>query len=221
MTTAKLPAGTGPTLPRGAVLRLLILDCDGVLFDSWAANVAFYNTVLESLQLPPLDEEGRRLCHTLSSPQLYARLFGGYPALHRRVTEAARAVDYAPFYALMQPAPGLEQTLRRLRAHCPLALATNRGTTVASVVQRFGLGAFFDIRVGILDVARPKPAPDLLLACLERAGVPAEAAIYVGDTELDRDAASAAGVPYVGVGTESAACWTVAELRDLPALLLD
>ena len=209
---------TGP--PRGAALRLVILDCDGVLFDSWRANVAFYDAVLARVGLPPLDDEGRRLCHTLSSPQLYTRLVGADSALLERVAAAAREVDYGPFYELMTPAPDLGATLTRLAAHCPLALATNRGKTARSVLARFDLERFFTISVGILDVERPKPAPDLLLACLARAGVPAAAAVYVGDTELDRAAASAAGVAYVGVGAESGADLAIEGIAKLPRLLL-
>lgn len=213
--------GAGAALPRPDQLRLIMLDCDGVLFDSWKANVAFYNAVLDVAGLPPLDDHGERLCHTLSSPQLYATLFGAEPALHRRVTDAAARVDYTPFFDLMVPAPALEDSLARMASHCALALATNRGRTVAGLVERFGLETFFTIRVGILDVARPKPAPDLLHACLSRADVPASAAVYVGDTELDRAAAAEAGVAYVGVGTASGARYVVGELRELPALLLD
>jgi len=209
---------TGP--PCGAALRLVILDCDGVLFDSWKANVAFYDAVLARAGLPPLDEEGRRLCHTLSSPQLYARLVGADSALLERVAAAAGELDYGPFYELMAPAPDLRETLTRLAAHCPLALATNRGKTVRGVLARFDLERFFAISVGILDVERPKPAPDLLLACLARAGVPAEAAVYVGDTELDRAAARAAGVAYVGVGAESGAGVSISGVAELPRLLL-
>ncbi len=208
-------------LPRRGELRLVIFDCDGVLFESWKANVAFYDAVLAALGLPPLDEEARRLCHTLSSPQLYASLFPDDPQMQQRMSEAARSTDYGPFYALMEPADELEPTLRRLRAHCPLALATNRGTTVRGVVERFGLGQFFAICMGILDVPRPKPAPDLLVACLERAAVRASEAVYVGDTELDRAAAAAAAIPYIGVGDLSGAELRVSGIRELPSLLLD
>jgi hypothetical protein len=65
-----------------------------VLFESWRANVAFYDSVLASVGLPPLDEDGRRLCHTLASSQLYARLFPSDPLLQRRLFDAARATDY-------------------------------------------------------------------------------------------------------------------------------
>ncbi len=205
-------------LPRGDALRLIILDCDGVLFDSFDANVAFYDSILAALGEPPLDERGRDLCHRLSGPQLWDHLYGG-SALHGRAKEIAARADYTPFYALMRPMAALEETLARLSGHCPLALATNRGRTVGGVLQSFQLERYFAIRVGILDVPRPKPAPDVLLACLERASVPAGAAVYVGDTLVDRDAASAAGVAYIGIGEESGGVRRIGGIGELPSLL--
>lgn len=205
-------------LPRASALQLIILDCDGVLFDSWDANVAFYDSILAAMGEPPLDERGRELCHRLSGPQLWEHLYAGGP-LHQRAKEIAAQADYSPFYALMRPMPALVETLALMSGHCPLALATNRGRTVGGVLQSFGLERYFPIRVGILDVPRPKPAPDLLLACLERAAVAPSAAVYVGDTLVDRDAALAAEVPYVGVGEESGAVCRIRCIGELPELL--
>jgi phosphoglycolate phosphatase len=207
------------TLPTGAEVQLILLDCDGVLFDSWDANVAFYDSILAKLGEKPLDERGRDLCHRLSGPQLWQHLFGEDSARHARAKEIAARADYSPFYSLMRPVPDLERTLARLAAHCPLALATNRGRTVEGVVRHFGLERFLSIWLGILDVARPKPAPDLLLACLARARVPAHAAVFVGDTDVDREAAEAAAVPYIGIGSESGRHHVIAELRELPKLI--
>src|SRR5207253_32239 len=88
-------------LPAADELRLVIFDCDGVLFESWKANVAFYDAVLAALGLPPLDDDARRLCHTLSSPQLYAHLFRDDPQMQQRMAETARRTDYGPVYARM------------------------------------------------------------------------------------------------------------------------
>ena len=216
-TTAAVTTETA--LPRSHDVRLVILDCDGVLFDSFDANVAFYDSILSALGHPPLDERGRDLCHRLSGPQLWTHLFAADTLEHMRAKEFAAQADYSPFYALMQPMPGLEETLERLANHCPLALATNRGRTVQGVVRHFDLDRFLSIWLGILDVPRAKPAPDLLRACLERANVPASAAVFVGDTSVDSEAASAAGVPYVGVGAASGARHVISDLRELPGLL--
>lgn len=209
----------GAFFPTGDGVRLIILDCDGVLFDSWDANVAFYDSVLAQIGAAPLDEHGRELCHKLSGPQLWDALFATDADMHARARKISAQADYDPFYPLMRPMPELDTTLARLSAHCPLALATNRGRTVAGVTRHFGLDRFVSIRVGILDVERPKPAPDMLLACLSQAGVTADAAVFVGDTLVDRDAAVAAGVHFVGVGSESGSTRTIVDLRELPELL--
>lgn len=206
-------------LPLGADVHLIILDCDGVLFDSYDANVAFYDSILAELGMPPLDDRGRELCHRMSGPQLWSHLCGADAALHARAKAVAARADYSPFYALMRPVDALTDTLSRLSGHCPLALATNRGRTAEGVVRHFELARFLTMWLGILDVAHAKPAPDLLHACLARAGVSARHAIYVGDSPTDREAAASAGVPYVGIGPRSEAIHRIAELRLLPALL--
>lgn len=207
------------SLPRGHDVHLVILDCDGVLFDSYDANVAFYDSILAELDMPPLDDRGRELCHRMSGPQLWSHLCGEDAALHARARAVAARADYSPFYALMRPAEALEDTLSRLAAHCPLGLATNRGRTVEGVVRHFDLARFLSMWFGILDVAHAKPAPDLLDACLARSGVSPQHAVYVGDTSTDREAAASAGVAYVGIGPRSEAVHLIPALRLLPTLL--
>jgi phosphoglycolate phosphatase len=80
-------------------------------------------------------------------------------------------------------------------------MATNRGKTAAEVVRRFALDRYIELTVGVLDVARPKPHPDMLEYCLDHFGFEPEAALYVGDQQIDADAAFAAGVSFVAVGT--------------------
>ena len=63
------------------------------------------------------------------------------------------------------------------------------------------------------DVARTKPAPDLVRAALELAGT--EDAVMVGDTVWDVEAAGRAGVPALGVLTGG---FAEAELRQAGAI---
>ncbi|MEV0355271.1 HAD family hydrolase [Nocardia sp. NPDC050697] len=49
------------------------------------------------------------------------------------------------------------------------------------------------------DVETAKPDPAIVRVALERAGVPADRAVFVGDTVWDAEAATAAGVRAVGV----------------------
>jgi len=198
---------------------LVILDCDGVMFDSYDANVAFYDAILAALDLPPLDETGRDHAHSLATPQILEWLFASDPARLEEATRVAKEIDYRPFLPKLRPVPELFETLGWLRSRYHTAMATNRGGTIPMLVEHFSLDEWFDVVVGIHDVPRPKPAPDMLLHCLERLGVEPSAALYVGDSPTDLEAAEAAGIPFVAVGESIAHPRRIPELRELRALL--
>ncbi len=200
-------------------VEAVIFDCDGVLFDSLAANVAYYNAVLAALGCAPMTAELERVGHQLSSQQLFERLFGDD---RERVVEARRvalATDYEPFYLMMQPMADLHATLAQLRTRYRLAMATNRGFTAAEVARRFGLAPLFECVVGINDVPRPKPHPDMLLHCLQTMGVAPGSAVYVGDAPTDQQAAQAAGMHFVGFGEHGPGDIRVTRLPELIPLL--
>lgn len=181
-------------------VRLVIFDCDGVLFDSEPANLAFYREVLRLADAPPTPESDEAAYHSLASAQLFEKMFGDRPDVLAKVKEIARATDYTSFFPLMQPKPLLRETLAALRATRATAMATNRGQTTRGVLRHFGLDHLFDLAVGVLDVVRPKPAPDMLELCLERLGVAAGEAVYVGDQPTDLEAATGAGIRFIGMG---------------------
>ena len=65
--------------------------------------------------------------------------------------------------------------------------------------------------LGPEDVAHPKPAPDMLLAAIERLAVPSSLALDVGDMVVDIQTARAAGLRV----------WIVATGSDLPLTLVN
>ncbi len=201
------------------MLSLVIFDCDGVLFDSWRANVAYYNAVLAQLGLPPLDRQWEHRAHFMASSQLFDVLFAADAEQARRARQVARALDYGPFYELMEPAGDLAALLGELKPRYRLAMASNRGKTVGEIVRRFGLEALIELAVGVLDVARPKPFPDMIDRCLAHFGVAPEKALYVGDAESDLAAARAAGVHFLAVGEHAWAPERITHLGQLPARL--
>lgn len=197
---------------------LIIFDCDGVLFDSAAANVAYYNAVLARLGREPMDEAWGRRAHFLSSRQLYEAMFGSDDALREEAMRVGREIDYGPFYRLMRPMPDLERVLQQLHARHALAMATNRGGTAQGVVREFGLDRWLTLAVGANDVPRAKPHPDMLLHCLAHFHLPPTAAVYVGDSETDHQAALAAGMPFIAFGAATSAPRRIHHLRELLAL---
>jgi len=50
-------------------LKLVVLDCDGVMFDSREANRTFYGHLREHFGRPPLTDEEFAFVHTHSAPE--------------------------------------------------------------------------------------------------------------------------------------------------------
>lgn len=94
-------------------------------------------------------------------------------------------------------------------------------------VKRLELAPYFDFALAAEQLRASKPAPDLFLAALDRSGVPAAAAVHVGDhIENDIRAAQALDIRTVWVnfqrqpwpgGPPPAA--TIYSLSELPAVL--
>lgn len=200
-------------------LKLVILDCDGVMFDSFESNVAYYNAILAKMGEPPMRPEAARLCHIYSTPQQIDSLFPDDPRKARRAKQIASEMDYTPFLDRLVPEPGLHDTLARLKERYLLAMATNRGTSLPYVLKRFRLEDTFAVVSSIVHVANPKPAPDMLQYCLEAVRVQPREAVYVGDMANDLAAAKAAGVLFILCGNNIEYPVRIQRLADLPNLL--
>jgi phosphoglycolate phosphatase len=186
--------------------RLVIFDCDGVLFESREANRAFYNHLLSGLGKPLLTEEGLSYVHMHTVFEAVDYLFpgsGDRVAAH----EYRKKIDPWRFIRLMVPEPGIESFLAFLRPLVKMAISTNRTTTINDVLKFHRLAGYFDLVVSALDVTRPKPDPESLYKILGHFQVAPREALYLGDSEVDALAAKQAGIPlvaYKNAGLEAA-----------------
>lgn len=177
------------------MFQVIIYDCDGVLIDSRESNRAFYNHILGHFGLPPLIEEQLEVVHVSTAQGAIDYLFQGQPA----VAEAQvyqRTINNDPFLALLRLEPHIQEVLDRLRTRYHTAIATNRGKSLPLVLKNLGLANLFDLAVSAYDVTRPKPDPECLVKILTHFRVAAAAALYIGDSPVDREVAAAAGVPF-------------------------
>ncbi len=91
--------------------------------------------------------------------------------------------------------PGVTATLGELkdRGHV-MGIATNDGTAIASeALDAIGLADFFALVLGYDAVVHPKPAPDMVLAFADRAGLTPAEIVVVGDNAHDLVMARTAG----------------------------
>jgi len=179
-------------------IRAVVFDCDGVMFDSQQANLAFYNSILQHFgvaEVTDAEPEKVVLCHTAASPQVFHSLLG--EKLGRDAITYSRQVNYADFIPQLRIESGLAELLEELSQSVRLAVATNRGSSMVQILDHFSLADFFDAVLTYLDVERPKPAPDMLLAVARRFNLNPQQILFVGDSELDRLAALEAGCPFI------------------------
>lgn len=205
--------------PDARALKLVVLDCDGVMFDSREANRAYYSHLRETLGRPPLTEEEVSYVHTHSAPESVPYLFRAWPGDLGRVEEYRRRVDYTPFLRRMAMEPDLLEFLREVRRTMKTAISTNRTSTMDAVLTTFNLRPWFDLVVTASDVAHPKPHPEALHRILGHFGVAASEGIFIGDSRIDLEHAAAVGMPLIAFRSpELPAAYHVRSFREVLAL---
>jgi len=181
------------------LIRCVIYDCDGVLFDSLEANRRLYTHIALSSGRGPLTGEELRYCHMNTVHDSIHCLFREDPEGEARAVEFLKEkIDFREFIPFLVMEPYLLQTLSALREKgVRTAISTNRTTSMPHIMERFNLRPYFDMVVTALDVARPKPDRESVDRILSGLAVAPEETLYVGDSEIDRSTARSAGVIFV------------------------
>ncbi|NPB09951.1 MAG: HAD family hydrolase [Thermodesulfobacteria bacterium] len=202
------------------LLKLLVFDCDGVLFDSREANRAYYETIAKALGRPPLTPEEFRVVHMQTAENSVRYLFRDQPHLIEKALDFQRRLNYEDFLHLMKPEPGLAELIESVRPPLKTAISTNRTTTMGRLLEIFGLEPYFDLVMTALDSPKPKPHPEALTVILDHFGVRPEETLYVGDSEVDYNLTRAVGVPLVAFkNPELPAEYHVSSFAELRQLL--
>jgi HAD superfamily hydrolase (TIGR01509 family) len=201
--------------------KAVIYDCDGVMFDSFEANLAFYDRIMAMLDKPPLsreDGELMRILHTCASRDVLRHIFPGEAAWNAAML-CIPAVDYRDLIPFMRMEDGFRETLEALAPLVDLAVCTNRAKTMDLVLEYFDLARYFGIVMTASRVTNPKPHPEPLLKVLEHFRIEPGEALFVGDSDLDRQAACSAGVPFVSYKADLLAFARIDRHADILPLL--
>ena len=176
-------------------IKIVIYDCDGVLFDSRGANEAFYNHILTHFNMPAMNLKQLEFVHSSTAREALDFLFQASP-LREEAQKYRYEVDYSQFVYLMKPEPYLREVLQRLHPTYRTAIATNRGHTTPLVLQNHNLGGLFDMVVTSMDVTESKPHPESIWKILHNFKLEPGEALYVGDSVVDETVCQRAGVSF-------------------------
>ena len=199
--------------------KVIVFDCDGVLFDTEAANCAYYNHILKHFGKPLMTTGQFAYAHQHTLNEAIAHLFGNEESI-AAVHAYRQTMDYSRFLKLLRIEPHLVALLSKIRPRLKTAIATNRSDTMDRLLAEFDLAEKFDLVVTSFDIPRPKPHPDSLLKILSHFNIVPHQALYVGDSQVDADAAAAAEIPFVAYRNKTLLTqYHIESLKDLEELL--
>jgi phosphoglycolate phosphatase-like HAD superfamily hydrolase len=180
------------------MLKLVVFDCDGVMFSSREANRHYYNALLAAFSCPLMSEEELNYVHVHNVHNSIAHIFRNHSQIAPESIEAHRLhLDYAPYLHFMAMEPDLLHFLALIKPSYQTAISTNRTETMEMILDAFALRSWFDMVVTALNAPRPKPAPDGLFMILDHFHVQPHEVIYIGDSIIDQEHCAGAGVDLI------------------------
>ncbi|MBU0485179.1 MAG: HAD family hydrolase [Proteobacteria bacterium] len=178
-------------------LKLIIFDCDGVMFDSKNANRYFYNQLLTNFSLPPMDDEELEYVHMHHVLDSVRHIFRNHDFDLEEVNQYRLSLDYGNFLQYMTMEPDLIEFLEFIKPAQKAAISTNRTTTMRPILEAFGLKPYFEKVVTPMDVEQGKPHPEALHKILDHFHLTVPETIYIGDSIVDREHTDSLGMRMI------------------------
>jgi len=178
-------------------IKAIIFDIDGVLADSRRAVAHNTKCLMREFGfvVPSARVDEMSSAHSAESvlialaPQLESDA-----ATRKRMLARLRELTVENM-ALVKPSP-LAAHVPAFAARYRLAAASNRKSSARLVLRQLGIEEYFEVVMTSED-APVKPDPAMIMLALERMGVRAQEAVFVGDNIEDRQAGEGAGVRAV------------------------
>lgn len=172
----------------------IIFDIDGTMLDSAYADLTALRKVLIELENKNYPVDNLR----------FALGIPGEVALRRlEVEDVVMANRLWNKYMIelsytMKLFDGIKELLVELKNKgVKLGIITSKNRTeFQNDFVPFGIESFFDTIITVEDCLAPKPSAEPMLAYLNKTGINAQEALYVGDTFYDRECAFKAGVDF-------------------------
>ena len=204
----------------------VVLDVDGTLVDSnYQHAITWHRAFAQHGRAVPAWRAHRAI--GMGGDQLVPALSDeAWAAEHGDEVKATEAALFSEMIERVAPLPGA-------RAFLELLHARGHPVVLGSSASAHDLDVYLDLLAArdlvqawttSADVERTKPAPDIVAVALEKLGKP-ERAVMIGDSVYDVIAASAAGLPTIGLLTGGISRAELDEdgaeqvFEDLPALI--
>ncbi len=185
------------------MIKAIIFDYDGVLFDSVAVGFEAYRNITDYLKLNRI-----RTMEEFRSAQRhgYKMLLDDWGIADQKVREQTKAIYLKKNEQLKEKIrliPGIKRILEELSRKHTLAVASGTyNELIQERLKTLGISHYFSVIIGNRDVANNKPSPDIINLALEKLKIKPHEAVYVGDMVFDVIAGKAANVKTIAIANE-------------------
>lgn len=175
--------------------RAVLFDLDGTLIDTVELILTSYRHTVQVHGLEPLPDaawlEGLGIPLRVQFTQ-----FTTDPDELQALVSTYRDHNHIHHDRMVAEYPGVREGVEELHgAGMKLAVVTSKmHGGLERGLRACRLEGFFEVLIGADDVENPKPHPEPVLMALDRLGVTASEAIFVGDSPHDMASGRAAGV---------------------------
>ncbi len=180
-----------------------VVDIDGTLVDTnYHHAIAWYRAFRAFGFVVPLWRIHRHI--GMGGDQLVAALAGeGFDRSNGDEVRAAEKVLYTQLIGEVEPLAGARALIEDLKAagHFVVLASSAKPEELEHYLTLLDARALVDAWTDSGDVETTKPAPDLVIAALEKADAKPKDAVMIGDSTWDCLAAKAAKVRSIGVLT--------------------
>ena len=185
-------------------LKAFVFDLDGTLLDTLGDLAASVNHALAAHGMPlrGIDEVRRFVGNGIRLLMERAVPDETPPALFEDVFAAFRRHYTAHSLDTTRPYDGIPEMLACLRRRgYRTAVVSNKFYAATQQLCRHFFADTIEVAIGEHEAEgiRKKPAPDTVNEALRQLGVGREAAVYVGDSDVDIATAAASGMPCISV----------------------
>jgi HAD superfamily hydrolase (TIGR01509 family) len=181
-------------------ITAVLFDVDGTLVDSNDAHASAWVKAFHEFNVTVDPIEVRRSIG-MGGDQLMPRVSGLQETspIGGKISARRGEIFKREFLPTLKPFPGAADLIAAIRSHGlkPVAASSASDSDLTALLEIAGATSLMDDWTSSDDANQSKPAPDIVHAALQRAGVEPEQAVMIGDTPYDVAAARQAGVPAI------------------------
>ena len=181
------------------MIKAVIFDIDGVLLDSFEANLKFFqDLMIKTGYRPPTREEFSAVFHLNMMDAIKVLTKSNSEEEIKRIWEIGRSREVRYDVELLVMPEGAEDVVETLSKNYLLGIVTSRiKESVYESPKLAKLAKYFKVVVSYGDTTKHKPHPEPLLLTAQKLKVKPQECVYIGDVENDIKAARAAGMKII------------------------